>query len=275
VAAEPKPSNLSVRLLTVAVLGPLLLLLLFAGPAWGFACLVSVAGAQAALELLAMTHPDDRWSRSVGAVLTGALVACTYLGQDDPRLFFTAVIGIVFCMVFLPLARLGALETAALRLMGGVATCVYVGLSLGALALLRSDSVGGSWWVFLTLTIAWMGDTGGYTLGRLAGRTKLYEAVSPKKTVEGLLGSVLFSSLSALGASLSYLPELSIVHALCLGVLGALLGQIGDLAESLIKRSTGVKDSGSLLPGHGGMLDRIDALLVVGAFVYLYRLWFA
>jgi len=237
--------------------------------------LVSVAGAQAALELLAMTHPDDRWSRSVGAVLTGALVACTYLGQDDPRLFFTATLGIVLAMAFLPLARLGALESAALRLMGGVFSCVYVGLGLGALALLRTDSVGGAWWVFLTLTIAWMGDTGGYTLGRLAGRTKLYEAVSPKKTVEGLLGSVLFSSLSALGASLSYLPELSIVHALCLGVLGALLGQVGDLAESLIKRSTGVKDSGSLLPGHGGMLDRIDALLVVGGFVYLYRLWFA
>lgn len=273
-ASQPTPSNLRVRLLTVAVLAPLLLLLLFRGPVWGWALLISLSAGQAAYELFAMTHPTDRPSRVLGAVLTCVLCFCTYLGQDDPRLFFTVLVAIVLAMVFLPLARLGQIETAALRLLGGVAGCVYVGLTMGSLAILRAEPVGGSWWVFLTLTIGWMGDTGGYTLGRLAGRTKLYEAVSPKKTVEGLLGSVLFSAGSAVGASLTYLPELPLVHALALGVSGALLGQAGDLAESLIKRSTGVKDSGSILPGHGGLFDRLDALLVVAVLVYCYRLWF-
>jgi phosphatidate cytidylyltransferase len=240
---------------------------------WGWALFISLSAAQAAYELFAMTHPTDRPSRLVGAGLTFVLSLCTYLGGEDPRLFFTALVAVVLALVFLPLLRLGEIETAALRLLGGVAACVYVGLTMGALALLRAPPVGGSWWVFLALTIGWMGDTGGYTLGRIAGRTKLYEAVSPKKTVEGLLGSVLFSGASAVAASFTYLPELPAVHALALGVSGALLGQAGDLAESLIKRSTGVKDSGSILPGHGGLFDRIDALLVVAALVYCYRLW--
>jgi phosphatidate cytidylyltransferase len=268
------PSNLGVRLLTVGVLGPLLLLLLFAGPVWGWALLISLSAAQAAYELFAMTHPTDRPSRLVGAGLTGILTACTFLGWEDARIFFSGVLGVVVAMVLLPLLRLGQIETAALRLLGGVAGAVYVGLTMGCLALLRVEPAGGSWWVFLTLTIAWMGDTGGYTFGRLWGRRKLYEAVSPKKTVEGLLGSVVFSTGSAVGASLTYLPQLPLVHGLVLGAVGALLGQAGDLAESLIKRSTGVKDSGSILPGHGGLFDRIDALLVVAGLVYWYRLWF-
>lgn len=273
--ARSKPSNLGVRLLTVGILGPLLLLLLFAGPVWGWALLITLAAGQAAYELLSMTHPLDRPSRFVGAGLTSALTYGIFLGRDDPRIAFTTLLAVVLVMVVLPLARLGEIETAALRLMGGVAACVYVGLTMGCLALLRVEAVGGSWWILLTLMLAWMGDTGGYTLGRLAGKTKLYEAVSPKKTVEGLIGSVIFSSGSAVAASLLYLDDFPLVHAVVLGVLGALLGQVGDLAESLIKRSTGVKDSGALLPGHGGMLDRIDALLVVAALVYTYRLWFA
>lgn len=274
-SAAAQPSNLSIRLLTVGVLGPLLLWLLFAGPAWGWALLMAAAAGQASYELLSMTHPLDRLSRLMGAVLTSALTFATYLGQDDPRLSFTVLVLVVLVMALLPLGRLGQIETAALRMLGGVAAPVYVGLAMGCLALLRLPTIGGSWWILLTLMIAWMGDTGGYAFGRLWGKTKLYEAVSPKKTVEGLVGSVIFSGASAVAASLIYLDDLSILHAAALGVLGALLGLLGDLAESLIKRSTGVKDSGGILPGHGGMFDRIDALLVVAAMVYLDRLWFA
>jgi phosphatidate cytidylyltransferase len=122
--------------------------------------------------------------------------------------------------------------------------------------------------------IAWMGDTGGYVFGRMMGKTKLYEAVSPKKTREGLLGSVVFSVGAAAAASLTFLPELPTLHAIGLAAVGALLGTMGDLVESLLKRSTGVKDSGSILPGHGGLFDRVDALLVVGPLVLLYVVWF-
>jgi phosphatidate cytidylyltransferase len=115
--------------------------------------------------------------------------------------------------------------------------------------------------------------TGGYFFGRFLGKTKLYEAVSPKKTRAGLVGAIVGALGGSLLASQWYLPRLPVVHGLVLGGVSGLLGQAGDLTESLLKRSTGVKDSGSLLPGHGGMLDRIDAVLVLAPLVYIYTLF--
>lgn len=257
------------------VLGPLLLLLLFLGPPWGWALLIALSSAQASFELLSMTHRDDRLSRLFGA-LVAFLVSCAVsFGGGDPRLFLTAVILALVFSALLPLWRLGDLSSAALRTLGGMAGPLYVAVLLSTLSLIRLESDGvGPHLVFLTLTLAWMGDTGGYTFGRLFGKTPLYPAVSPKKTREGLLGSVVFSTASGVLASFTYLPELPLLGGVVLGAAGALLGQAGDLMESLLKRSSGTKDSGSILPGHGGLLDRIDALLVVSPMVYLYTIWF-
>lgn len=272
--AKKGRSNLAVRLGTVFLLGTPLLLLLFFGPAWGWALLIIAATGVSAHELLGMTHPHDRVARFVGALLTKLLALAFYLSGADPRLLVTGLLAVVIVSGLVPLVRLGDISSAALRVFGGMATPLYVGLLLTTLALLRTEQGdAGPAWVFLTLQIAWMGDTGGYTFGRLWGKTKLYEAVSPKKTREGLLGSIVFSTLAALLASFTYLKELPPLDAAVLGFLGAILGQSGDLIESLLKRSTGVKDSGSILPGHGGLLDRIDALLVVSPLVYLYTVW--
>jgi phosphatidate cytidylyltransferase len=97
--------------------------------------------------------------------------------------------------------------------------------------------------------------------------------VSPKKTVEGAIGGLGGSILGALCAHFWYLPSIPLVHAVALAIVAGALGQAGDLSESLIKRSTGVKDSGQIVPGHGGILDRVDALLVTSAVVFLYTLW--
>jgi phosphatidate cytidylyltransferase len=121
--------------------------------------------------------------------------------------------------------------------------------------------------------LAWFGDTGGYFAGRFLGKHKLYPAVSPKKTVEGSLGGLAGSVVGALWASFGYLPSLPVAHAVPLAIVAGALGQAGDLGESLIKRSTGVKDSGQIVPGHGGILDRVDALIVTSSVVFLYTLW--
>ncbi|HVR20288.1 MAG TPA: phosphatidate cytidylyltransferase, partial [Polyangiaceae bacterium] len=126
--------------------------------------------------------------------------------------------------------------------------------------------------VLVTLMLAWFADTGGYFVGRFFGKTKLYEAVSPKKTREGLFGAMLGSLAGALLAHFTYLPSLGLPAALVLGLVAGPLGQLGDLVESLLKRSLGTKDSGGIIPGHGGILDRIDALLVLAPVVYLYTL---
>lgn len=274
--ASPRPgaSNLVVRVVTAAVLGPLVLLLLFRGPAWGWALFLAVSSAQVAWEMLTMTHPQDRVSRAIGAVMALVASLVTYASFEEPRLFFSMVVVWLVLGAMIPLVRLGEIQSAALRTLGSISAPLYVGVLLSTLSVLRLLGDQGPSLVFFALLIAWMGDTGGYVFGRIMGRTKLYEAVSPKKTREGLLGSVVFAVIASVVGALTYLPSLPVLHAAILGLVGAVLGTMGDLVESLLKRSTGVKDSGSILPGHGGLFDRVDALLVVGPLVLLYALWF-
>ncbi len=267
---QGKASNLLVRTATALILAPLVLTLLFLGPAWGWALFIAVSCGQVAWEMLGMTHPEDRVSRLIGSGMAVAMSGATYAASGDFRIFFAALLIALVLGAMLPLVRLGEIPTAAMRLLGGTTAPLYVGVLLTCLSLLRREA--GSEYVLFALFIAWMGDTGGYAAGRLFGRTKLYEAVSPKKTREGLAGSVFMSGAVSVVGSLTYIPEIPVLHAAFIGCAGAVLGQMGDLVESLLKRSTGVKDSGSILPGHGGLFDRVDALLIVGPLVYLYFL---
>jgi phosphatidate cytidylyltransferase len=125
-------------------------------------------------------------------------------------------------------------------------------------------------WVLLAMTIAWLSDTGAYFAGKSMGRTKLYPLVSPNKTWEGVLGGIFGAILGALVVSLTILPDLSFIDCAALGLIGSMMGVLGDLFESLVKRSVGVKDSGWIMPGHGGLLDRLDALMFVAPTVYGY-----
>ncbi|HVU00176.1 MAG TPA: phosphatidate cytidylyltransferase [Polyangiaceae bacterium] len=267
-------SNLAIRLLTAAIVAPLLLTTLFMGPVWGWYAIVFVASLVGASELFGMTHPGDRVAQGVGIVTTGAVSLAVYFGSRDPRILLTTVSAVVIVGALTPLWRLGQIETAALRILAGMAGPLYVGALVTTLALLRRDMNGaGPGYVLFTLMLSWLADTGGYFAGRYFGKTKLYEAVSPKKTREGFAGSILGAVTGALLAHFWYLPSLPLVDGLVLALVGGTLGQLGDLAESLLKRSTGIKDSGSIVPGHGGILDRIDALLVASPIVYLYTVW--
>jgi phosphatidate cytidylyltransferase len=264
-------SNLAIRLLTAAVVVPPLLGLLFKGPAWGFFALVLVAATVAANELFRMTHPNDAVARVVGVAQTAAACAVTYWFSSDARVLLAMIAGVTLVGLMMPLWRLGDMQTAALRMLAGVAGPFYVGSLLAMLALLRRDGadIGGRL-VFLSFTFSWLADTGGYFFGRFLGKTKLYEAVSPKKTRAGFVGALVGASVGGALASFVYLPALPFSHALPLALFAGAAGQLGDLVESLLKRSTGIKDSGGIVPGHGGMLDRIDALIVVAPILYLY-----
>lgn len=266
-----KPSNLVARVLTAVVAVPLLLALLVWGPPWAWYGLIFLATAVASLEFFAMTHPLDPLARACGVATTLAVSAVVYIAGDDPRAVLSAVTVSTLLGLLLPLWRLGEIATSGVRMLGGIAGPLYIGVLLATIALLRRDH--GVGYVFVSLSLAWFADTGGYFAGRFLGKRKLYEAVSPKKTRAGFVGAVLGSALGALLAHAWYLPELPLVDALLLGVVAGALGQLGDLSESLLKRATGIKDSGAILPGHGGLLDRIDALLVVSTIVYLYAIW--
>jgi len=129
----------------------------------------------------------------------------------------------------------------------------------------------GASWVLQACVLSWGSDTGAYFAGRFLGKKKLYEQVSPKKTWAGAIGGVFSATLMALGFQHFFGPtNLSMVELTVVGAVASILGQTGDLCESLLKRSVGVKDSGKIMPGHGGLLDRIDALLFVSPFLLAY-----
>ncbi|HET9533018.1 MAG TPA: phosphatidate cytidylyltransferase [Blastocatellia bacterium] len=113
-------------------------------------------------------------------------------------------------------------------------------------------------------------DTGAYYTGRSIGRHKLAPRVSPGKTIEGSIGGFISAALAGLASKYVFFPEIPALHALLLGAVIGIVGQVGDLAESLLKRGSQVKDSGNIFPGHGGMLDRVDSLLFCAPIIYYY-----
>jgi phosphatidate cytidylyltransferase len=131
----------------------------------------------------------------------------------------------------------------------------------------------GAGWVLMACATTWGGDTGAYFAGRSFGRRKLFPRISPAKTWEGFFGGLLSSIAAALMVRAFALPQLGFRHALALGIIGGVGGPVGDLVESMLKRAFGVKDSGKILPGHGGMLDRVDALMINVPLVLVYARW--
>lgn len=272
----PASSSLPVRLATGFIGAPLILLLLYAGPAWAWLAFVSVCAAVGALELFAMTHPGDHVSQVAGVALTLSVIGVLWTWGARADVLLSVLLLLPLVSMFLVLWRLGSVQTAALRIASGAFGPLWLGGGLSAIVLLRRDAGNdhdGASFVVLALVLSWLSDTGAFFIGRSFGRHKLYAAVSPKKTIEGALGGLAGGLVGTLAVRALVLPSLPLSHAVGLALVAGALGQLGDLGESLLKRSVGVKDSGFILPGHGGILDRADALLVTSTVTYLYVLW--
>ena len=262
--------NLAARLGTATVLAPLLLLAMWWRNPIGVWILVALASALALGEYFRITS-QVRAERAFGVGLGLAYAILIYWVEDIGAAASAGVVVIAFGFY---LFRLGDdMKTAVARVGTTAYGVLYVALLTYLAMLKRDQGVRGGAWVFLTLTITWFGDTGAYTAGRIAGRHKLYPRVSPGKTWEGALGGLGGSFGAAALAHAFYLPQLGWGHAVALALPASALGQVGDLCESLLKRAYGVKDSGALLPGHGGLLDRIDAVLFAAPYVYFYARW--
>jgi phosphatidate cytidylyltransferase len=279
--------NLAQRFLVAVVAVPILLVVLHyhrPEPTWA---LIFVASLLAMRELFGMMlPPEDR----LPAIVIGA-VACAAFYWLDPVLIpvynvtshrtqnlmaegsaIAAAVAVVVPALYY-LFRFGDIPTVAGRYAATVLGIVYAGFLttyLAKLKLIDPDHHG--YTVLLVLLVAWIADTGAYFAGRYLGKAKLYEAVSPKKTWAGAWGGLAGSVLGVAVLKIFFAKWLTWLDVFLIAIPGGILGQMGDLAESLIKRSVGVKDSGALLPGHGGLLDRIDAVLFIAPYVYTYLL---
>jgi phosphatidate cytidylyltransferase len=270
-------SNLAVRALTAVVLIPLLLVALFVDPTvWSILAICVFATMAAQDEFLRMSLPATaeaplRGLRAVSALFAGALVIGAVL-WGLPVMMPPLMAAFAVTIALAVLLRPREIETAGRRLAVAWGAMVYVPVLAVVWPLLKSEfPADGPRWLLLALLIAFGSDTLAYFTGRAFGKRPLYAAVSPNKTIGGGLGGIAGGMIAAGGVGASWmLPAIPLHEGLLLGAVGSASGQLGDLVESLLKRTFGVKDSGRLLPGHGGMLDRIDGLLFVAPVVYFY-----
>jgi phosphatidate cytidylyltransferase len=250
-------SGTALRVATVLPLIPIILWMMFAGPLWVWQTFILAAVALGGYELMAMKVPSSRGLRTWGSV-SSVLFAYTIIFLETASSVYGIVLIIILGAMAWSLLQDDPLHNASVRIGWLLGTPVYVGGTLAAVALVREFEPTGAW-VLLTMVLAWGSDTSAYFVGRKFGKTKLAPRISPKKTLEGSAGGLLASVVGAVIMSF-FLPGLGPVDAVALGILAGGAGQAGDLMMSVLKRSSGVKDSGGILPGHGGILDRVDAL---------------
>jgi phosphatidate cytidylyltransferase len=259
------------RVLTSIVLIPVLYVIVWKLPPIYFTGLVVVAAVIGQYEFYRMAQSKGIKPLTIlGMVLGVLIVTGGFYGHsrfDTGQAFFIA-----FCLLAIMITRLfstrpveGAVEDIAITLLG----IFYVAMLFGFQLAIYREVDGKRWLAFMYLLI-WASDTGAYYIGSSLGKRKLYPKISPKKSVEGLIGGMLAAAGVALLCRVWFLPSVGIQEAAVLGLVLAVTGTLGDLVESLFKRSAGVKDSGSLIPGHGGILDRMDSMLFAAPVLYYY-----
>lgn len=254
------------------VLSALVLLPLVLGAIWlsHWATLaIGVVGAAAAfVEYAAIAAKlDARVPRLVaGTATVAATIALGWPWVPIVPVLLTAVVAVGALAVAAGRPSPGALRDTAAALF----PVLYIGLPIGVIVSLRGSSPWGRGVLLLLLATIVASDTAQYYVGRLAGRRPLAPAISPKKTREGAIGGVVAGALVALALGAWWLPWIAPIPRALLGATVATAGIVGDLFESLLKRSAGVKDSSTLIPGHGGMLDRIDSWLFAGPVYYVF-----
>jgi phosphatidate cytidylyltransferase len=291
---------LRTRLVTAAILAPLILAVVVLGEPW-LSLLVGVAAFLAFVELVALLDAGEFQPPQVLTIVfgmalvaaglvtanasgVGGVVAGLMTALDPPGLVAATLTAVILLLAVVSFTRSdprAAFITWAMSSFG----VAYIGLLLPTLVLVAHLApAGGSWttpvgafglgsgaaWALMLILVVWGYDTGAYLTGRLIGRTRLIENISPAKTVEGVAGGLVLATIGAgVGAVLVGLEPW---HPLIIGPVVGAFAQVGDLAESMLKRAAGRKESGFLVPGHGGILDRIDSFLFAAPVLAGYAL---
>ena len=266
------------RWLTALIILPILLLVLFKGGHPLFILLILVVNGLAQWEFLGMFQEEADPFRRVKSIILGTILLLSFgtvqrAGQIcNPTGVLFVLVGILFVLFLFYLIAYGHLVDLTRDLMINVLALLYIPLLLGHFIWLRHLN-NGHWWVFWLLMVIMAGDTGAFYCGRAFGKTKLYPAVSPGKTWAGAVGGT--AAGVGVGAAVAHwaLPWESLPVMIGLALVLAIVGLLGDLFESMLKRQAEVKDTSGLLPGHGGMLDRLDSLLFAAPVVVYVRLF--
>ncbi len=263
-------NNLYTRIATIVLFLPVFYLVAWKLPPAYFTTVVALAAAIGQYEFYRMARARGARPHMALGILLGVLVI---LDAAHPLVRGGGwLVPLALSPVIVLAARLfsrrsvdGAFEDAGATLLGIFAVAALFAFQVP----IRSGADGRQWLVFLYFII-WASDIGAYSVGIPFGRHRLYEKVSPKKSVEGLVGALIASAGMGLLCRAWFMPPIGAAEIVLLALLLTLVGTAGDLAESLLKRSAGVKDSGRIIPGHGGILDRMDSMLFAAPVLYCY-----
>jgi phosphatidate cytidylyltransferase len=268
--------NLAVRVVTALLLFPFAVWMTWLG-GLPFALLIGVAAALSAAELVWMFEKRLPLTGWLGVLGAAACPVGAWMWPQGGRAFQdwsgVAAAAAVVALLAAAMLQRGSIEQAPRSAALGALAWGYAGLLPASVVALRVREDAGWQWVVLLFVVTWANDTFAYFTGRFLGRRPLAPRISPKKTWEGFWGGAAGSVGGALAVKFLLLPGLSVRAAVVLGAGAAVFGPIGDLSESMLKRAAGVKDSGKIIPGHGGLLDRIDAVLFVAPWVVACAMW--
>jgi phosphatidate cytidylyltransferase len=261
------------RELTAAVLSPIAIYIIGWSHAYVFDAAIALIAAGALYEFLSLGRRKGYAVPTALCILVMLFIIAAFILEPisvEMGVFLTLLI-VPAWFVFSPGALEEALPSSAIAVMA----TLYVGMLGGSLIRLRNDFAGpavsiGSKLVFFLVLVVWLGDAGAYYIGKRFGKHLLSPAISPKKTIEGLVGGIAVSILTAIIIHFTFFQAFPLIHAVIAGVILSIAGVIGDLAESMWKRSAAVKDSGTLFPGHGGFLDRFDSVFYTTPILYVY-----
>lgn len=248
-----------------------MILIIVKGGALLFACLLAVFSFIGTTEFYRMALPERKQEGYVAALSGAALLFTPFAGGDSLALTLIGVLFLVFALLFL--FRIRNISDAAREVACSLLAFIYIPFLLMHLVMLRQTPFGVQWLLVIML-IVMTNDSAAYYTGSAFGKTRLYPLVSPKKSVEGALGGLLGSLCGTLAAKYIFFSQLTFVDVFVTALVIGALGQAGDLFESLLKRSFGVKDSGTIIPGHGGVLDRLDSILFAAPVTYYYAIYF-
>ena len=270
------------RILTAAIALPILLYAVWSASPYFFVGLAAAAILLALSEFHSLAVKVGCKPQIVPAY-AGALMVVSSFVFEEPALSLAALVGLCIWSLGSAVFQPEDLKKSLVSVSATVFGVIYVALLASCLVGVRmiSDIAPSkpiphlaSKLLTTFFAIVIMTDTGAFYTGRTLGRHKLAPRISPGKTIEGAIGGFVMAVAAGLVCKLAFFPEIPAFHAAALGAILGALGQIGDLAESLLKRGSNVKDSGTLLPGHGGMLDRIDSMLFCAPVLYCYSRFF-